>query len=334
MDQTSDRSSREGSSRTRVPDVAIVDAHHHLWDLRHSYPWLQDQSRDFELHGDDSALRRDYLESDLVGDAAPIRLVSTVAVEAAAGDPRREAEWLQEQASTKRLPGAIVAGVRLEALDVSETLEYYAELPNVRGVRQILCWHLEPGYTYNARGDLMTDPAWLNGFNRLSSLGLSFDLQIYPSQIPEAAHLAAAHPGVEIILNHAGMPIDRSEDGLLAWRAGLRRLAAHPNVSVKISGLGMTDHLWTVDSMRPIVHAAIETFGPDRCMFASNFPVDSLYGSYGALYAAYDELVRDFAERERADLFALTAVRKYRLADLPGWVARPSHQQSEHISDY
>ena len=100
------------------------------------------------------------------------------------------------------------------------------------------------------------------------------------------------------------------------WRSGMRALAANPNVSVKISGLGMLDHDWTADSIRPIVLEAIDIFGPDRAMFASNFPVDKLYTDYPTIFQAFSQITADFTPAERARLFAGTAIEFYDLTPI------------------
>jgi predicted TIM-barrel fold metal-dependent hydrolase len=97
------------------------------------------------------------------------------------------------------------------------------------------------------------------------------------------------------------------------WRAGMRALATNGNVSVKISGLGMLDHNWTANSIRPIVLEAIDIFGPDRAMFASNFPVDKLYTDYATIFRAFSEITADFTLTERERLFAGTAIEFYDL---------------------
>ena len=143
--------------------------------------------------------------------------------------------------------------------------------------------------------------------------GLSFDLQLYPAQMADAAALAHAYPDVPIILNHAGMPVDRDEEGVRLWHRGMRELAAAPNVVVKISGLDTVDWNWTVETIRPFVLQTIELFGVSRCMFASNFPVDKLYSDFDALYAAFREITKPFSADERRMLFHDNAARYYRL---------------------
>lgn len=297
-------------------EAEIVDCHHHLWDLRNHYPWLQENAGRLQVHGDDSAIRKDYLVADLKRDAAGLPLTRSVHVDAGAADGVAEARWLQAVADQHGFPHAIVAGIRLDAPDAAGQLEAVAGLPNARGVRDILNWHKDPGLSYITRPDLMCDPTWRAGFARLEPLGLSFDLQVYWHQLADAARLAADFPSTRILLNHAGMPLDRDDAAVETWRDGLSRLAAQDNTVVKISGVGMVDHAWPRDpaaTLRPIVEDCLEAFGTDRAMFGSNFPVDGLYSSYRELYAAYDEIVCDLSPDERAALFGVTASTAYRL---------------------
>jgi predicted TIM-barrel fold metal-dependent hydrolase len=260
---------------------------------------------------------RSYGLDDYLADAAGWNLVQAVHVECGLPpkDQLSETDWLQSLADTRGIIGGIVAGANLDDPGVEPLLEAQATRASVRGVRQIVNWHADPAKTYTPR-DLLLDPQWRAGYALLAKYGLSFDLQLYPSQIATATELAAAHPGVPVIVNHAGMPTDRDEVGLAAWRDGLALLAELPNVSCKISGLAMVDHAWTADSLRPFVLRVIETFGPDRCMFASNFPVEKVHGSFGGFYAAYDAITGDFSQAERDLMFAGTAGRIYRLPPL------------------
>lgn len=159
----------------------------------------------------------------------------------------------------------------------------------------------------------MDDPNWLAGFKSLGELGLSFDLQVFPSQLAKAARLAANHDSTPIVLDHAGMPIERDSEALTEWAKGMELVAAQPNTTVKISALGTNDHTWTVDSIRDIVLRTIDIFGPQRCMFGSNFPVDGLYSSYADVFQAFDKITSGFSQTERESLFAETACRFYRI---------------------
>jgi predicted TIM-barrel fold metal-dependent hydrolase len=177
----------------------------------------------------------------------------------------------------------------------------------------MLNWDTVPGRSFAEHGDYMSSDAWRRGFDLLARMGLRFDMQIWPNQMQEAAALVAAYPDARVALNHTGFPIDRDPESMDMWRAGMRALATNGNVSVKISGLGMLDHNWTANSIRPIVLEAIDIFGPDRAMFASNFPVDKLYTDYATIFRAFSEITADFTPAERERLFAGTAIEFYDL---------------------
>jgi predicted TIM-barrel fold metal-dependent hydrolase len=147
----------------------------------------------------------------------------------------------------------------------------------------------------------------------LRAHGLSFDLQLFPSQMASAARLARQHSDVQFILLHAGLPMDRTPDGLNRWRCGLEQLAACPNMSVKISGFGMFDHHWKPESIRPLVLTTIECFGVERAMFGSNFPVDGIWADGGRVWNAYLAITADFSISDRQSLFHDNAVTFYRL---------------------
>lgn len=297
-------------------DLRIVDCHVHLWDLsRARYGWLQDDPLPNNPAGDMSPIaHRDYLLKDYLADTANWRVDKIVHVEA--GQPRgaqlAETDWLQAMADDYGYPHGVVAGADLTDPDLDALLEAHAARSSVRGVRQIVCWHADPKKTYNPTDPLL-DPAWRAGFGKLARHGLSFDLQLYPSQMAEAVELADAHPDIPLIINHAGLPTDRDEAGIAVWRAGLKALAERPQVSIKISGLGITDRAWTPDSIQPVVLECIDIFGARRAMFASDFPVERVHGAFDAFYSAFDAITADFTAEERDRLFAANAEAIYRI---------------------
>jgi predicted TIM-barrel fold metal-dependent hydrolase len=297
--------------------MQVVDPHIHLWDLKtHHYPWLANPGVSFV--GDARDLKHDYLLDNLLGEAGGIEILKVVHVEANhdPADPVEETRWLQglaEQPDARGMPNGIVAAVDLAAPNAPEVLEAHAAFANTRGVRQILNVHENKLFDYIGR-HLMRDTTWREHFALLRRYDMSFDLQLYPSQMKEAAALARAHPDTPFIINHTGMFVDRSSvAGYRAWRDGMRLLAGCANVSVKISGLAMFDHQWTVESLRPYVLETIDTFGVERAMFASNFPVDRLFGSYEKLWHAYASIVADASVTEQDALFRRNAERVYRI---------------------
>jgi predicted TIM-barrel fold metal-dependent hydrolase len=237
-------------------------------------------------------------------------VVKSVHLEAVPRDPLEETRWLQSLGGP--VPNAIVAFAALDAPDAEAVISAQAGFANVKGIRQIVNWHKNPELTFTAR-NLLVDDKWQAGYRLLGKYGLSFDMQLYAGQMVSAADLARRNPDTLMIVNHAGMPIDRDVDGIALWRDGMKQLAAVDNVVAKISGLGMVDHGWTIESIRPFVLHVIDCFGTDRVMFGSNFPVDRLYGSFTTLYRAFEAIVADFGESEQDSMFRANALRHYRL---------------------
>jgi predicted TIM-barrel fold metal-dependent hydrolase len=163
----------------------------------------------------------------------------------------------------------------------------------------------------------MRDPAWRRGYALLERYGLSFDLQTPWWHLGEAAALARDFPQTPIILNHTGLPSDRSAEGLAGWRDAMATLAACPNVAVKISGLGQPGQAWTVAANGPIVRDTLAIFGVERCMFASNFPVDGLCATFDVIFSGFKAIVADLAPADQRRLFHDNAVRTYRLESDP-----------------
>ncbi|MBL8588212.1 MAG: amidohydrolase family protein [Methylobacteriaceae bacterium] len=299
----------------RPPARAIVDAHHHLWDPGRNYhPWLCDQPPIAFRYGDYAAIRRPYLVADYRADAAPWRIEASVYVETEwdPRDPVGEMDYVAGLRAASGLPSVAVAQAWLDRADSAAILDSHAARGFVRSVRHKPRANATPR---EAAPGGMTDPAWRAGFARLAPLGLAFDLQTPWWHLGEAARLAADFPDTRIFLNHAGLPADRSPEGLAAWKAAMARLAEAPNVACKISGLGQPGAAWTIEANRFVVLTAIDLFGVGRCMFASNFPVDSLCASFAQIYRGFGTIVADFAEPERDALFRANARRLYAIVN-------------------
>ena len=299
-----------------MTELPIVDAHQHFWDLERNYlPWLCDERPIPFRYGDYRTLRRNYLPADYLRDAANHQVVKTVHVETEwdPADPVGETRWLQEIIAASGFPHAIVAGARLDDPGVEAVLAGHAGFPQLRGIRHKPTAAPSPGRVEQNAPGSMGDPAWRRGFARLQKYGLSFDLQTPWWHFAEAAVLARDFPDTPIILNHTGLPADRSADGLARRRQAMATLAAEPNVAVKISGLGQPGRPWTVEANRPIVLDTIRIFGIERCMFASNFPVDGLCADFDTIFAGFKTIVRGFAVADQRCLFHDNAVRIYRL---------------------
>ncbi|MFD1611421.1 amidohydrolase family protein [Sphingomonas tabacisoli] len=143
--------------------------------------------------------------------------------------------------------------------------------------------------------------------------GLSFDLQAYANQFAALAELIARQPDIQVIINHSGMPVDTDLDGRALWSAGMKRLAALPGGAAKISGFGFVHRPPTLDLIRPYVHEVIDAFGCDRCMIASDFPTDKLFGSFDDTLGALAVSIENLTDIEKHNLWGRNANRIYRL---------------------
>ena len=298
--------------------MRIIDAHQHFWDLGANYlPWLADKPVNFR-YGNYDALKRNYLPADYRVDAGHYEIVGSVFIETEwnPADPQGEVAWVETLHAKEGLPSVMVAQAWLDRDDVEQVLTAYGQTPFVRGIRHKPKAAARPEDVLPGAPGSMGDPAFRRGFAMLAPNGLSFDLQTPWWHLTEAAELAAAFPQTQIIINHTGLPSDRSAEGLEAWRAAMRRVAQEPNVAVKISGLGQRGQPWNLNANRPVIRDTIDIFGVDRCMFASNFPVDSLVATFSTIFNGFRDSVADLSRTERDALFWANAARLYRI-ELP-----------------
>lgn len=304
-----------------IKSLEIVDAHHHLWDLELNgpgYPWLAPDDHD-RGWGDTSALKRSYVVKNLQADAEAAGVILRKSVHIQANfDPNRPADetrWLEALANSADgagLPSAIVGYANLAEDGLDALLETHLQSSRFRGIRQVLNRHDNPAHN-RASCDWMRDDAWRDGFARLGHYGLSFDAQIYHHQAHELAELARHFPDVPIVIDHLLLPLDRDSANIAGWRNAVRRIAELPNIMIKVSGFGMVEREWTAESIRPYVLHCIDSFGTDRVMFGSNFPVDKLMASYKKFWSALDAITAGFSKEERDNLFCTTAERFYRI---------------------
>jgi predicted TIM-barrel fold metal-dependent hydrolase len=288
-----------------VTRPALVDAHHHLWDLDlPGYDWLRGGgvSATSAWIGDYTGIRRSFLLEDYLRDASGAGLAKSVHVEAARGPDHSldETRWLQAIADERGFPHAIVAAVDLASPNAKAELDEHLRYPNVRGIRTI-------------RMGGFADRDFRHGFARLAERGLSFDANLRLEQASELRDLATAFAETVIVIDNMANPLNLGQPYLDLWRAAMEPVAAAPNVAMKISGLGMAEHDWTIHSIRPWVLAALDLFSPARCMFGTNWPVDRLYGSLPTLVNSVRSIVAEVSETAPADVFEATAERCYRL---------------------
>jgi predicted TIM-barrel fold metal-dependent hydrolase len=294
----------------------FIDAHQHFWDLgRNPYPWLQDPEPIPFRYGDYSALKRNYLPADLARDTEGFAPVKTVHIEAEweRANPVDETRWLSGLAAATGRPSACVAHAALDGAEVEDVLTRQAAFPLVRGIRHKPVTAATRAAARRGLPGSMDDEHWRRGYALLGRHGLSFDLQAPWWNLDQAAGLARDFPGTQMIINHTALPADRSPEGLAGWRAALEQVAPCPNVALKISGLGQRGQAWTAEANVPVIRDAIAIFGAGRCMFASNFPVDSLVASYETLLDGFLAAIADRPATERRQLLHDNAQRIYRL---------------------
>ena len=308
----------------------IVDAHHHFWDPHSNYhPWLAPEANIPFRYGDYSAIKRRYLPPEYFADAGEHQVVQTVYVETEwdPSDPIGESRFVEQLTARYGVPNAMVAQAWLDHPDAVAVLTEQASFAAVRSVRH------KPGGPETPQqvgevSSLMSDERWRRGYAALQGLGLHFDLQTPWWNLAEAARLARDFPDTTLILNHAGLPSDRTEQGLAGWHAAMALLADSPNVVVKISGLGLRGKPWRAQDNAWIVREIIAMYGTERAMFASNFPVDSLCGSFDDIYSGFKAIVRDLPHADQERLFYSNARRFYRCESPATEKTWPEHMRN------
>jgi predicted TIM-barrel fold metal-dependent hydrolase len=296
-----------------MKSVPTIDAHHHIWRLG-DLPWLSGPQVP-RIFGPYQPICRDYPIDEFRRDIEGCAVVKSVYVQTnwPAGQSYDEARWVQSVADATGWPHANVAHADLADPDVGALLQRLATLPATRGIRQQLHWHDNPQYSFAPRPDVMNDAGWRRGLARLADHGLLFEIQVFASQMADAARLAHSFPGIVFVLEHAGMLEDLSQQGWQPWREGMLALAECPNINVKLSGLGTFVHACREDVMGPIVRETVEMFGAQRCLYGSNFPIEKLWTDYATLYRTFRQGIAEFSEREQAAILHDTAARLYRI---------------------
>ena len=279
----------------------FVDAHVHFYDMQHPDLFYAHWQPDV-VHPSLGTLprklaERNWLAEDFIEVSRSSNVTKAVHVQAAIGsdDPVKETEWLQEAADRTGFPQAIVAYADLRAPDVEATLERHCEYENMGGIRD---------FSY---GDYLVEPDFHRGYALLEKFDLVASIAVQWQDMEKLVALSVKFPNIPIVIDHAGVPEERTPEYFGNWKKGMQIAATVENIICKISGLGMADHDWTVDSIRPYVLHCIEAFGVERSLFATNWPVDSLFSDYDTIVSAYDEITGDFTAGERQALFSENA---------------------------
>ena len=286
-------------------DLQFIDTHHHLWDLNIlEYAWLAEEDpEETEMLGDYSSIRKSYSVTDLINDFSGCNVAKSIHLQANYSGPDNveETKWLSELADSHPFPHAIIAFTDLMSDNAEEELDKHCAYSKMRGVRTF--------YT----GEQLLEPKFNKGLQALQDRNLIYDLHSLKDDMEYALIMANNNPNLQVILGHAGLPLERSKEYFDEWSKSLKVLAKADNVAIKISGLGMADHNWDTNSIKEWALSCIDIFGVDRCMFGSNWPVDSLYSSYKELIDSYKEVTDGFSAEEKINLFSANAEKYYRV---------------------
>lgn len=281
----------------------FIDTHVHFNDMAHPmvrWTWLEAGAPHGLIANPEGYKHVRYTSEEFRAETRFCSVDKVVHVQAALGtpDPVSETIWLEEMADRTGWPDAIIAEAFLRAPDADRLLARQAEHRRVIGVRDLQ----GPSYA--------EDPDFARGYRSLHRHGLSLALAPTWHEMPAVERVARDNPETLLILEHAGMPLDRTDDAYrTAWTAALRSIARLEHVVIKISGLGMAEPDWTPASIRPWIHGCLEAFGADRCMMGTNWPVDRLFSSYPDLVDAYVDALADLQEHERNAVLADNAER-------------------------
>jgi predicted TIM-barrel fold metal-dependent hydrolase len=292
----------------------IIDTHVHFWDMRNPDPgldwvWLA-KDADHPIIGNIDAIK--MLAFDINALWAEARFADVTAfvhVQAAIGsdDPVKETIWLTRMRETSPVPFTIVGDEVLAGENALAQLDRHCESPYFVGIRD---FRTEPML---AAGDVI--PAFEASLDVMADRGLVFDMDCEWPNMAAARALAERHPNLQIVLQHIGFPRSRDDEYFDNWAAAMRHLAGAPNVTCKISGVGMTDPRFTAESLRRWIDTPLEAFGADRCVLGSNWPVDRLYSSYDVIMDIYrDRVSALFGEEDQRKVLSGNAARIYRLA--------------------
>jgi len=323
---------------TLEPEIPICDAHHHLWEFRpepvaYQRYLLPDLAED--LHSGHHVRSTVFIEvkakyrpdgPEEMRPVGEVEFVEGLATESASGKygPARVAAAIIGYADLKL--GERVAQV-LDAMQAASPERF-------RGIRHSTGWDPSPELVNRDIPGVLSSDNFRAGARVLAAMGLCLENSLYHPQLPELAAFARAVPDLTIIVNHNGGLVrigpyaNRDDDVLPAWRRGIAAVAACPNVIIKLGGVGQVRFGFDwhtreqpigseelAAALSPLMHYCIEQFGPDRCLFESNFPVDKVSYSYNVVYNAFKRLSNGYSAAERAAMFHDTAARVYRIDD-------------------
>ena len=273
----------------------MIDSHQHFWQVgRFDYPWMS---------SDLGVLYRDYLPAELAPILESNGVEKTVLVQAS--NSVAESRWLLNLADENSFIAGVVGWVDLMSPEIDAQLDELTH-PKFKGVRHLV--ESEPN------DDWLIQPAVLSGLRRLSTYGLSYDLLVHTRHLKHVPQVAESCPELALVIDHlAKPPIAKNE--MHEWSRAFKPLASYSNIHCKLSGL-VTEANWSswqTDDLRPFVEVAVESFGVDRLMFGSDYPVCLLASTYDRVLDSFQEILKSLSDTDREKIFSRNAAKFYRL---------------------
>ena len=274
----------------------VVDSHVHFWDRsRLEYRWLDEEQ---------SHLAMDHLPAQLRAAGGDVDGLVFIQADCRDDQGFDEASWVHELAEQGVPVLAVVAHAPLETDAAARRLDELTTLPLVRGIRRLL---------QDEKAGFAVDPKFVDGVRLLAAHDFTFDLCVREHQLRECLELTARVPEVTFILDHLAKPSVSAGNNFGEWSVLIDELASRPNVLCKLSGLGNEAQPQdrTMAAFRPWIEHAITAFGADRCMYASDWPVLTLAGTYTEWFEIVSTIASELTERERYLIMAGTALSTY-----------------------
>ena len=295
-------------------DIKIIDAHHHFWDLNTNYyPFLSDEIDENFFLGNYKSIRNNYLPFDYIKDSKNHNVIGTIHCEAEwdRNDQVGETKWLEKLSKNNKFPNAIVGHAWFHKKNSEAIIAEQASFDLVKGIRSKPITKTSINSKEYIYEGSMQDFTWRNGLKLLQKYNLNYDLRIPSWHLEEAIEIVRLIPNTKVIINHAGFPWNRTDEGMNYWRKGVKLMSLEPNTFIKLSEFGVKGKAWNYSQNEKIIHELIDLFGPQRCMFASNFPVSKIKISFDHLYKSYKQIVKNFSDDEKKWLFSKTAMKVY-----------------------
>ncbi len=275
--------------------MTIIDTHQHFWKYDPvNYSWINDEMQ---------VIRRDFLPGDLAVVVNEEKLQGTIAVQA--DQTEAETDWLLQLAAKNDFIKGVVGWVDLRSSHIEERLQHYQQFSKLKGFRHVLQGE-EPSF--------MLQESFLNGISKLNEYGFAYDILIFPQHLEAALQLVKQFPQQRFVVDHVAKPTIK-DSKIDEWKTGMQQLAKHKNVYCKISGM-VTEadwKNWTAEQLKPYIDTVAESFGIDRIMYGSDWPVCLVASSYNKWIETVKEYFSAYSAEDQEKVFSGNAIKFYQL---------------------